>query len=46
MYIYIIVFWINNVRILLIIKRLPNRVHWGCTMEAQIKKQKNNGQEK
>ena len=45
MYIYIIVFWINNVRILLIIKRLPNRVHWGCTMGAQIKKQKNNGQE-
>ena len=39
-------FGINNVRILLIIKILPNRVHWGCTMGAQIKKQKNNNQEK
>ena len=39
-------FFINNIRILLIIKRLPNRVHWGCTMGAQIKKQKNNSQEK
>ena len=38
-------FLINNVRILLIIKRLPNRVHWGCTMGAQFRKQKNNGQE-
>ena len=36
----------NNARILLIIERLTNRVHWGCTMGAQIKKQKNNGQEK
>ena len=26
-------------------KRLPNRVHWGCIMGAQIKKQKNNSQE-
>ena len=26
---------INNVRILLIIERLPSRVHWGCTMGAQ-----------
>ena len=39
-------FWINNIRILLIIERLLSRVHWGCTMGAQIKKQKNNGQEK
>ena len=39
-------FLINNVRILLIIERLPNRVHWGCTMGAQIRKQKNNSQEK
>ena len=31
-YIYIFFFLINNVRILLIIKRLPSRVHWGCTM--------------
>ena len=38
-------FIINNIRILLIIERLPNRVHWGCTMGAQIRKQKNNGQE-
>ena len=38
-------FLINNVRILLMIKRLPNRVHWGCTMGAQVRKQKNNGQE-
>ena len=38
-------FLINNVRILLTIERLPNRVHWGCTMGAQIRKQKNNGQE-
>ena len=37
---------INNIRILLIIEKLPSRVHWGCTMEAQIRKQKNNGQEK
>ena len=36
---------INNVRILLIIERLPNRVYWGCTMGAQVRKQ-NNGQEK
>ena len=40
-----IFFLINNIRILLIIERLPNGVHWGCTMGAQIKKQKNNGQE-
>ena len=39
-------FFINNVRRLLIIERLPNQVHQGCTMEAQIRKQKNNGQEK
>ena len=39
-------FWINNIRILLIIERLPSRVHWGCTMEAQIKKQKISDQEK
>ena len=39
-------FGINNISILLKIERLPNRVHWGCTMGAQIKKQKNNGQEK
>ena len=39
-------FFINNIRILLIIERLPNRVHWGCTMGAQIRKQKNNDQEK
>ena len=38
-------FLINNVRILLIIERLPNRVHWGCAMGAQIRKQKNNGEE-
>ena len=37
---------INNVRILLIIERLPNQVYWGCTMGAQIRKKKNNGQEK
>ena len=37
---------INNVRILLIIERLPNRVYWGCTMGAQIRKKKNTGQEK
>ena len=40
-----ILFFINNVRILLIIKRLSNRVHWGCTMGAQFRKQKKNGQE-
>ena len=39
-------FWINNIRILLIIERLLSRVHWGCTMGAQIKKQKISGQEK
>ena len=26
-------------------ERLPNQVQWGCTMGAQIKKQKNNSQE-
>ena len=26
-------------------KRLPNRVHWGYTMGAQFRKQKNIGQE-
>ena len=36
----------NNARILLIIERLPNQVHQGCTMGAQIKKQMSNGQEK
>ena len=39
-------FLINNIRILLIIERLPNWVHGGCTMGAQIRKQKNNDQEK
>ena len=39
-------FFINNIRMLLIIRKLPSRVHWGCTMGAIIKKQKNNGQEK
>ena len=39
-------FLISNVRILLIIEKVPNRVHWGCTMGAQIRKQKYNGQEK
>ena len=42
---FISFFLINNLRILLI-KKLPNRVHWGCTMGAQIKKQENNDQEK
>ena len=39
-------FLISNVRILLIIKKVPSRVHWGCTMGAQIKRQKYNDQEK
>ena len=39
-------FFLNSVRMLLIIRKLPSRVHWGCTMGAIIKKQKNNGQEK
>ena len=39
-------FGINNVRILLKIERLPNRVHWGCTMGAQIKKPNYNDQVK
>ena len=39
-------FLISNVRILLIIEKVPSRVHWGCTMGAQIKKQKYNDQEK
>ena len=39
-------FLINNVRILLIKEKVPNRVHWGCTMWAQIRKQKYNDQEK
>ena len=43
---YFFFFLINNVRILLIIEKLRNRVHWGCTMGALIKKQKNNDQEK
>ena len=25
---------------------MPKQVYWGCTMGAQIRKQKNNGQEK
>ena len=24
-------FWISNIRILLIIEKVPSRVHWGCT---------------
>ena len=44
--IQLIFFLKNNVRILLIIERMPNRVHWECTMGAQIRKQKNNSQEK
>ena len=39
-------FFFNNVKILLIIEKVPNRVHWGCTMGAQIMNQKYNGQEK
>ena len=39
-------FLINNGRILLIIEKLPSRVHWRCTMGAKIRKQKNNSQEK
>ena len=39
-------FWISNLRILLIIEKVPSPVHWGCTMGAQIRKQKYNGQEK
>ena len=39
-------FWINNIRILLINEKVPNRVHWGCTIGAQIRKQKYNDQEK
>ena len=31
---------------LLIMEKVPSRVHWGCTMGAQNKKQKNNDQEK
>ena len=30
---------ISNIRILLIIEKVPSRVHWGCTMGAQIRKQ-------
>ena len=37
-------FSIDNVKILLII--VPNRVHWGCTMGAQIKNQNYLYQEK
>ena len=39
-------FFVSNIRILLIIEKVPSRVHWGCTMGAQIVKQKYNGQEK
>ena len=39
-------FLISNVRILLIIEKVPSRVRWGCTMGAQIRKQKYNYQEK
>ena len=39
-------FLISNVRILLIIEKVSSRVHWGCTMGAQIRKQKYNNQEK
>ena len=39
-------FFINNIRILLIKEKVPNRVHWGCTIGAQIRKQKYNDQEK
>ena len=39
-------FWISSLRILLIIEKVPSPVHWGCTMGAQIRKQKYNGQEK
>ena len=39
-------FFISNVKILLIIKDVPNRVHWGCTIGAQIRNQKYNDQEK
>ena len=38
-------FLINNVKILLIKKKIAEP-HWGCTMGAQIRKQKNNDQEK
>ena len=31
---------ISNIRILLIIEKVPSRVHWGCTMGAQIRKQR------
>ena len=37
-------FSIDNVKILSII--VPNRVHWGCTMGAQIKNQNYSDQEK
>ena len=29
----------DNVKILLIIKKVPNQVHWGCSMGTQIKNQ-------
>ena len=31
-YVPIFSFLISNVRILLIIEKVPSRVHWGCTM--------------
>ena len=39
-------FLISNVRILLKIEKVPSQVHWGCTMGAQIKRQKYNNQGK
>ena len=41
-----IFFLISNVKILLIIKKVPNLVNWGCIMGAQIRNQNYNGQEK
>ena len=37
-------FFLDNVKILL--KKVPNQVHWGCTMGAQIKNQNYNDQVK
>ena len=39
-----IFFFLDNVKILL--KKVPNQVHWGCTMGAQIKNQNYNDQVK
>ena len=41
-----IFFLISNIKILLIINKVPNRVHWRCTMGAQIRNRRYNDQEK